>query len=793
MINVEGLSFTELSPDFVASAQLDPKDFAAIAAAGYRSIINNRPDFEGGASQPSAQQMAEAAALHGLEFVSLPVVMNEISAADVATFKRHLNSLPKPIVGYCAVGGRVKKLYGLSQASQIKTASIAQKLIGMTILIAVVASVVLATLLDRVSATSLEATYRKNLLAVSQRKVSRLEEYASELTKSIYAAGRSTEMANLVAGLDQRSNWTDPDVQEMAKIDTELMTLLQRLSALYGFVDATIFSPDGRVLFSLNHRLEAMTPGSNILTGPLKDTEVGHLFERTSTLLQSGISEIAQYEGIDEPAVFLAGPVQRGQEAVGILMMQIDNKALHKILLDYSGLYATGEVVASQRDGDVAQVIAPTRFAPWIAFHPDGRIPLNLESNMPIRLSIAGERWFGLTQDLRGKDVISISNYSPSFRWGIVVKQDVEEALALLSKQRSISLYLLVFLLLPISLAAFLMARTISIPIRHAAHAAQQLVSGDLTVEVKPTGKGDEPGILILSLHYLVGYLRSLIGTFKNVNAKIGSAADRVAVITRSQEESVNTVSASTSEIAAAAQQIASTAEELLAAMQVVAEKVQDTAVRADQGREKISGMDVVINQLAVGSETIGDRLQVIAQRAEKINGVVTTITKVADQTNLLSLNAAIEAEVAGEAGRGFAVVAQEIRRLADQTAVGTLHIEKMVQEMQAAVTEGVREMESFGEMVQGGVAASASTGEQLGLIIEQVKDLQPRFELVKEGMLSQSLGAQEIAGSMHQLTDVASETSGSIDELVRATEEMRSAVALLNQSISRFKIGDEA
>ena len=95
--------------------------------------------------------------------------------------------------------------------------------------------------------------------------------------------------------------------------------------------------------------------------------------------------------------------------------------------------------------------------------------------------------------------------------------------------------------------------------------------------------------------------------------------------------------------------------------------------------------------------------------------------------------------------------------------------------------------------MVQGGVAASASTGEQLGLIIEQVKDLQPRFELVKEGMLSQSLGAQEIAGSMHQLTDVASETSGSIDELVRATEEMRSAVALLNQSISRFKIGDEA
>lgn len=791
MIHVPGLSLTELSADFVASPQLNPADFEAIAAAGYRSVINNRPDFEGGTDQPTAQAMAEAAARHGLKFVSLPVVMSDINAADVAAFKRHLDSMPKPIIGYCAVGGRVKKLYELSQEAHPKVVSIARKLIGSTILIAVVASIVLTTLLDRVSSNSLEETYRKNLLAVSQRKVSRLEEYAAELTKSVYAAGRSAEMANLVADLDQLSNWSNSDDRKIDKINSELKALLQRLSALYGFVDATVLSTNGRVLFSLNSQFEAMTPGRNILTGPLQDTEVGHLFERTKTLLQEGISDIAQFEGIDEPAIFLAGPVLRGQETVGILMLRIDNSALHKILFDYSGLYGTGEVVAAKRDGDAALIIAPMRFDSTAAFHPDSRLPLNEKPGLPVRRAVVGDRWFGISRDWRGKDVISIANYSPSFRWGIVVKQDVDEALALVSTQRSISVYLLLFLLLPISIAAFFLARSISLPIRHAADAAEQLVAGDLTVELTPTDKRDEPGVLILSLLSLVSYLRSLIRTFKDVNHKIGSAADRVAVITRTQEASVNTVSSSTSEIAAAAQQIASTAEELLAAMRVVAEKVQETAARADQGREKIAGMDVMINQLAAGSDTINDRLQVIAQRAEKINGVVTTITKVADQTNLLSLNAAIEAEVAGEAGRGFAVVAQEIRRLADQTAVGTLDIEKMVQEMQAAVAVGVREMNSFGAMVQSGVEASASTGEQLGLIIEQVQDLQPRFELVKEGMLSQSVGAKQIAGSMHQLTEVTSGTSESIVELVRATEEMHAAVNLLNNSIMRFHTGD--
>ena len=137
-----------------------------------------------------------------------------------------------------------------------------------------------------------------------------------------------------------------------------------------------------------------------------------------------------------------------------------------------------------------------------------------------------------------------------------------------------------------------------------------------------------------------------------------------------------------------------------------------------DRARKAWVGMDRTMRQLAESTGSIGAKLSVISERAANINLVVTTITKVADQTNLLSINAAIEAEKAGEYGLGFLVVAREIRRLADQTAVATLDIERMVKEMQYSVSAGVMEMDKFSEQVRQVVSEVQHIGGQLGQII---------------------------------------------------------------------------
>jgi methyl-accepting chemotaxis protein WspA len=226
--------------------------------------------------------------------------------------------------------------------------------------------------------------------------------------------------------------------------------------------------------------------------------------------------------------------------------------------------------------------------------------------------------------------------------------------------------------------------------------------------------------------------------------------------------------------------------------MNEVNQVARETSKQATAGQESLMGMNRTMKQLAESTGSISSKLSVISERAANINLVVTTITKVADQTNLLSINAAIEAEKAGEYGLGFLVVAREIRRLADQTAVATLDIERMVKEMQYSVSAGVMEMDKFSEQVRLVVSEVHTIGDQLGHIITGVQGLDERFDQVTEGMRVQSQGAEQIREAMHQLKEGASQASISIGEFNKATHHLREAVGGLKDEVSRFSVGQQ-
>ena len=168
--------------------------------------------------------------------------------------------------------------------------------------------------------------------------------------------------------------------------------------------------------------------------------------------------------------------------------------------------------------------------------------------------------------------------------------------------------------------------------------------------------------------------------------------------------------------------------------MNEVAAVAEQSAALAGSGQAGLTHMEETMRQVMDAAGSINAKLAVLNEKAGNINQVVTTITKVADQTNLLSLNAAIEAEKAGEYGRGFAVVATEIRRLADQTAVATYDIEQMVKEIQSAVSAGVMGMDKFSEEVRRGMQEVQQVGGQLSQIIQQVQALAPRVRSGQRG-----------------------------------------------------------
>jgi methyl-accepting chemotaxis protein WspA len=321
-----------------------------------------------------------------------------------------------------------------------------------------------------------------------------------------------------------------------------------------------------------------------------------------------------------------------------------------------------------------------------------------------------------------------------------------------------------------------------------ATQTASRVASGDLTAQIQ-SSDDDETGRLLAAIQKMTQSLNSLVTRVKKSSIELMSTATQFAATSKQQEATVNGFGASTSEIAAAVREISATSQELLSTIEGVNKVAAETAGNAAQGRDALGTMGSTMQGLARSTSSISSKLSVIREKASDINVVVTTITKVADQTNLLSVNAAIEAEKAGEYGLGFIVLAREIRRLADQTAVATLDIEQMVRQMQAAVSAGVMEMDKFTEEVRRGVGSVEDIGGQLEEIINQVQSLTNSFESVAEAMRAQSMGARQINDAMVQLTDGARQTSGSLKEFNNATDHLRDAVTDLKQEISHFTV----
>ncbi|MCU0546091.1 MAG: methyl-accepting chemotaxis protein [Oscillatoriaceae cyanobacterium Prado104] len=268
---------------------------------------------------------------------------------------------------------------------------------------------------------------------------------------------------------------------------------------------------------------------------------------------------------------------------------------------------------------------------------------------------------------------------------------------------------------------------------------------------------------------------------------KISSSTTQIAASGKELEATMNQQVASTNEVVATAKEIAATAMQLVKTMDEVAQMSHEAAQSAGGGKKEIGRMESTMNKLADSTSAISGKLGVISDKANNINSIITTITKVADQTNLLSLNAAIEAEKAGEYGLGFAVVAREIRRLADQTAVATLDIENMVKEMQSAVGVGVMEMDKFTNEVRRGVEDVQSISLQLESIVRRVEALTPRFEEVNEGMEAQSQGAQQISEAMVQLSEASSQTAAALRDINGAIGQVNEATLGLRSEMLAF------
>lgn len=330
--------------------------------------------------------------------------------------------------------------------------------------------------------------------------------------------------------------------------------------------------------------------------------------------------------------------------------------------------------------------------------------------------------------------------------------------------------------------------RALNVPLAQMLEKTRQLAEGDLSVRVEAVAD-NELGRLARAFNQMADSLQELVSKVQRSGIQVASSATEMAASAKEQQATATEQSATTTQIVASTKEIASTAKVLVRNMDEVAHVADSTSALAEAGREDLARMEATMNQMMEATRGIASRLAVLSEKASNINSVVTTINKVADQTNLLSLNAAIEAEKAGEHGIGFGVVATEIRRLADQTAVATWDIEQMVKDMQSAVSSGVMGMEKFSEEVRHGVEQVGQVGERLSNIVKSVQLLTPHFETVYEAMQAQSTGSEQINQALEQLSQTVQGTAQAMRESVLVVDQLNEASHRLQAAVAKFKV----
>jgi methyl-accepting chemotaxis protein WspA len=335
---------------------------------------------------------------------------------------------------------------------------------------------------------------------------------------------------------------------------------------------------------------------------------------------------------------------------------------------------------------------------------------------------------------------------------------------------------------------AYYLLKAITHPLDKLLEIVEVMRSGDFSKRLK-FEREDEFHALAMGTNRMADELTALVSEVQQSSSRVSTSVSEIAATAKQQQATAGQIATTTIEIGATSKEISATSKELVKTMNEVAAGAEQSAALAGVGQAGLAHMEDTMRQVMEAAGSINAKLAVLNEKAANINQVVTTITKVADQTNQLSLNAAIEAEKAGEHGRGFAVVATEIRRLADQTAVATYDIEQMVKHIQSAVAAGVMGMDKFSEEVRRGMQEVQQVGGQLSQIIQQVQALAPRVESVNEGMQAQATGAEQISYALSQLTEAAQQTVESLSQSTHAIGDLDQVSNGLRNGVLRFKL----
>jgi len=362
-------------------------------------------------------------------------------------------------------------------------------------------------------------------------------------------------------------------------------------------------------------------------------------------------------------------------------------------------------------------------------------------------------------------------------------RRDAESAQA-----RTLQLISTLLALLVGIIAAVLITRQITRPLRDTLAVVERIAGGDLSQDVKVTRR-DEIGVLQQGIARMGVTLRELISGIRDGVTQIASAAEELSAVTEQTSAGVNNQKIETDQVATAMHEMTATVQEVARNAEQASQAAAAADGEAREGDKVVNEAIAQIERLASEVLRSTEAMTVLQQESDKIGSVMDVIKAVAEQTNLLALNAAIEAARAGEAGRGFAVVADEVRGLAQRTQKSTEEIEGLVAALQNGTQQVSTVMSNSRSLTDSSVALTRKAGVSLENITRTVSNIQSMNQQIAAAAEQQSAVAEEISRSIINVRDVSEQTAAASDDTAASSVELARLGNQLQMLVSHFRV----
>jgi len=405
-------------------------------------------------------------------------------------------------------------------------------------------------------------------------------------------------------------------------------------------------------------------------------------------------------------------------------------------------------------------------------------------------------RLFAQGKETKEVDVVIKINDTPAIEalahltevYGKLTEEHTRGVHSSVTQLKTVAAISIIVALVLLVLVGYYIGRSISLPVAALAEAASRMAEGDLTQKVDITS-GDEIGTMARAFNNMSSSLNKIMTQVSDASSRIASSSEEISAASSQMAAGAENQNLQTAQAASAAEEMSATVTEVSRNSNAAFHASQEAAQVAKSGGEIVSNTIAGMGRIAETVKDSAKTIEKLGKSSDQIGEIIDVIDDIADQTNLLALNAAIEAARAGEQGRGFAVVADEVRKLAERTTKATKEIGTMIKSIQTETGGAVAAMSAGRQEVEGGVEFANEAGRSLTQIVAVVGSVTGMLEQIAAGAEEQSAAAEEISNNVEAVASVSKETAAAVQESISATRDLAKLAEELKVTVGKFKL----